>query len=215
MELYQQTFIQLALERGALRFGKFTLKSGRVSPYFFNIGEFNTGDALAKLGEFYAQSINTTPIEFDMVFGPAYKGILLGCSVAIALSNLYNKNVPFCFNRKEAKLYGEKGDLIGAPLQGKILIIDDVITAGTASTQAAEIISQAGATIAGCIIAVDRQERGVKNESAVREFEKKYHAPIISIVTLDDIITYLKSQKDMHNHITNIKEYLTHYGINH
>lgn len=192
MQPHQQAFIDFIIRENILRFGQFTLKSGRQSPYFFNSGLFNTGNALAKLGHFYAQTIQTAQIPFDMLFGPAYKGIPLVTATAIALANDYQRNVPYCFNRKETKDHGEGGNLVGAPLNGRVLLIDDVITAGTAIREVMPIIQTAGAKLVGIIIALDRQERGQTERSAIAEIEQIYGIPVKSIINLTTLINYLK-----------------------
>jgi len=195
METYQKEFIELALEYQALRFGEFTLKSGRVSPYFFNAGVFNTGEALQTLGECYARAILNTDVSFDVLFGPAYKGIPLACATAIALATLTKTPTPFAFNRKEAKDHGEGGTLIGAPLNQRVLVVDDVITAGTAIRESIDIIKQAKGSLAGIIVALDRQEKGTGNTSAIQDIQTTHHIPVITIIRFQDIIEYV-SQTD-------------------
>lgn len=217
MEKYQHDFIQLAIKHQALCFGEFTLKSGRTSPYFFNAGKFQTGAALAELGRHYAAAITATNIAFDIVFGPAYKGIPLAAATAIALADEHRRNLPYCYNRKEAKDHGEGGSLVGAPLQGKVLIVDDVITAGTAVREVMQMISAAGAEPAAVLIGLNRQERGKGKISAIQEVEQSYGIPVVSIINLNDIITYLEGtdseslngQQDMVEHI---KNYRATYG---
>lgn len=211
MQPYQQEFLEFAIGQNVLRFGQFTLKSGRQSPYFFNAGLFNTGNALAKLGRFYATAIQAAGIEFDLLFGPAYKGIPLVATTAIALSDQHQRNLPYAFNRKEIKDHGEGGNIVGAALAGRILLIDDVISAGTAIREAVQIIEAAGATLAGVVIALNRQERGQTALSAVQEIEQHYAIPIISIVNLEDLITYLKLKSD--KHLSAIQAYRDKYGI--
>jgi orotate phosphoribosyltransferase len=213
MQTYQQEFIELALDADVLRFGEFTLKSGRTSPYFFNAGLFNTGRALAKLGQYYADTIVESGIKFDTLFGPAYKGIPLAASCSIALSEKHNRNVPYCFNRKEAKAHGEGGDLVGAPLQGKILIIDDVITAGTAITESMDIIKAHGAEAAGVVIALNRQERGKGELSAIQEVEQNYGIPVVSIVSLEHLIDYISHQEKYSAYLDPIQHYRQQYGV--
>jgi len=191
MQQYQLTFIDLALSRDALRFGHFALKSGRESPYFFNAGLFSDGEALATLGKCYAAAIVHSGIRFDMVFGPAYKGIALAVATVVALSAEHGRSVPYAFNRKEAKDHGEGGRIVGAPLQGRVLIVDDVITAGTAVRESLEIIRAAGAQPAGVVLALDRQERGQGDASAVQELEQQQGLQCVSIVTLADLIEVL------------------------
>jgi len=191
MQQYQLTFIDLALRRDALRFGHFALKSGRESPYFFNAGLFSDGEALATLGKCYAAAIVRSGIRFDMVFGPAYKGIALAVATVVALSAEHGRSLPYAFNRKEAKDHGEGGRIVGAPLQGRVLIVDDVITAGTAVRESLEIIRAAGAQPAGVVLALDRQERGQGAASAVQELEQQQGLQCVSIVTLSDLIEAL------------------------
>lgn len=193
MRPHQKAFIELVLSRRVLRFGDFTLKSGRKSPYFFNAGLINDGDALARLGACYADAIVESGVAFDMLFGPAYKGIPLASAAAMALATRHGRNVPFAFNRKEAKGHGEGGMLIGAPLAGGVLIVDDVITAGTAVRESIGIIRTAGATPAGVVLALDRQERGEGSRSAVQEVQARFSIPVIRIITLDDLIEHLAS----------------------
>ena len=193
MHPHQKAFIELILSRRVLRFGDFTLKSGRKSPYFFNAGLISDGDALARLGACYAEAIARSGVAFDMLFGPAYKGIPLASAAAIALATHHGRNVPFAFNRKEAKDHGEGGSLIGAQLAGGVLIVDDVITAGTAVRESIGIIRGAGAAPAGVVLALDRQERGEGSRSAVQEVQATFSIPVIRIITLDDLIEYLAS----------------------
>jgi len=213
MQDYQRAFIELALQADVLRFGEFTLKSGRVSPYFFNAGLFNTGRALAKLGQYYANTIVDSGIEFDTLFGPAYKGIPLASTCAIALSEQHDRNVPYCFNRKEAKTHGEGGNLIGASLQGRVLIIDDVITAGTAIRESMDIIEQAGANAAGVVIALNRMERGQGELSAIQEIEANYGIPVISIVSLTDLIEFISQSDQYQAYLSAIQAYRKQYGV--
>lgn len=213
MRDYQEEFIDLALELGVLRFGEFTLKSGRVSPYFFNAGLFNTGLAAAKLGRFYAAAVAESGVEFDMIFGPAYKGIPLATLTAAALAEQHGINVPFAYNRKEAKNHGEGGQVVGAPLAGKVLIIDDVITAGTAVREAVGIISAAGAELAGLVISLDREERGSGSLSAVQELQQSLDMPVISIVRLDELIETLKSSPAFGDHLASVLAYRQEYGV--
>ncbi len=190
MHAFQREFIELALSRQVLRFGEFTLKSGRVSPYFFNLGAIDSGAALSRLGDAYAQSAVQSTLHFDMLFGPAYKGIPLAAATAIALSNTHHRDVPFAYNRKEAKAHGEGGTLVGAPLQGKVLVIDDVMTAGTAVRESLALIRAHGAQPAGVLIALDRQERGQGMHSATRELAEAENIPVLSITTLDGLLDY-------------------------
>ena len=188
MQDYQREFIKFAIDQGVLRFGSFTLKSGRTSPYFFNAGLFNDGLALAKLGQFYAQALLDSKINCDVLFGPAYKGIPLASSTAVALADHHQINMPWCFNRKEAKTHGEGGTLVGSALQGNVVIVDDVITAGTAIREVMEIIQQQGASAAGVLIALNRQERGKGELSAIQEVERDFKMPVVSIVSLDQVL---------------------------
>jgi orotate phosphoribosyltransferase len=212
MQDYQRGFLDFAINIDVLRFGEFTLKSGRNSPYFFNSGLFNSGAALAKLGQYYAHAIENSGIDYDMLFGPAYKGIPLVSAATIALSEQHNRDVPYAFNRKEAKDHGEGGITVGAPLKGKVLIIDDVISAGTSVRESIEIITAAGATPVGVVIALDRQERGKGETSAIQEVEKSYGLKVASIVTLTDLITYLNEKPAMEQSLASIKSYQADYG---
>ena len=212
MEQYQNDFVDFMLEIGALKFGEFTLKSGRVSPYFFNVGQFNQGNHLSQLGQFYAQAIEASGIKFDVLFGPAYKGIPLAAATAIALNDSFNRSVPYSFNRKEAKDHGEGGNIVGHPLEGDILIIDDVITAGTAIREAKDIISANGAKTKGVVVALDRQERGKGELSAIQEVEQNFGIAVVSIINLSHIVDYLKANNDK-NIISRIESYLSQYGI--
>jgi len=213
METYQREFIELALQADVLRFGEFTLKSGRISPYFFNAGLFNTGRALARLGQYYADTIVDSGLQFDILFGPAYKGIPLASACAIALADGHNRNVPYCFNRKEAKSHGEGGSLIGAPLTGRVLIVDDVITAGTAIRESMDIISAQGATAAGVVIALNRQERGKADKSAIQEVEDMYQIPVLSIISLEHLIAYITHQEKYAGYLPAVKAYRELYGV--
>jgi len=213
MQNYKTNFIEFCIENEIIRFGEFTLKSGRKSPYFFNAGLFNTGEMIAKLGEFYAEAISAAKTSFDILFGPAYKGIPLVVSTAIALAKEQEINKPFCFNRKSAKQHGEGGMLIGAPLQGKVLIIDDVITAGTAIREIAPLIKQNNAEISGVCVALDRQEKGTGETSAIQEIEQEYNIPVISIITFDNIIEYLKTSSDFNQYAKQMLNYHQQYGV--
>lgn len=215
MKPYQRDFIEFAIEQNVLRFGEFTLKSGRVSPYFFNAGLFSSGEALAKLGRFYAASLMEANVPFDVLFGPAYKGIPLATTTAVALYDNHNVDTPYVFNRKEAKTHGEGGSLVGAPLAGSVMIIDDVITAGTAIREVMAIIQDADAHPAGVLIALDRQERGQGTLSAIQEVERDFGMPVISIVSLNDIMTYLAEQDspEFAKHLDAVKAYRFEYGI--
>ncbi|MEE9343450.1 MAG: orotate phosphoribosyltransferase [Gammaproteobacteria bacterium] len=213
MQAYKTDFIEFAMQTGVLRFGEFTLKSGRVSPYFFNAGLFNTGQHLAKLGRFYAQAIVNADMAFDTLFGPAYKGIPLAAVTAVALYDHHQKDTPYCFNRKEAKDHGEGGNLVGAPLSGRTLIIDDVITAGTAIREALDIIRAAGAQANGVIIALDRQERGQGELSAIQEVEQNEGLKVTSIVTLEEMQTWLTGKGKYQSALDAINAYRDQYGI--
>lgn len=212
MRAHQKQFIELVLARQVLRFGQFTLKSGRVSPYFFNAGLINDGGALGTIGACYAQSIVESGLPFDMLFGPAYKGIPLATAAAIALAADHGRNVPVAFNRKEAKLHGEGGSLIGAPLTGRVLIVDDVITAGTAIRESIEIIRAAGATPAGVVLALDREERGQGALSAVQEIQTAFSMPVVRIITLGDIIKHLETA-GRPDDLAGLRSYRSRYGV--
>ncbi|MEH8033335.1 orotate phosphoribosyltransferase [Gallibacterium anatis] len=214
MQQYQQQFIEFALSRNVLKFGEFTLKSGRVSPYFFNAGLFNSGEDLAKLGEFYAQAIQAQQLEYDLIFGPAYKGIPIATAAATALYHQFAINKPVCFNRKEAKDHGEGGNLIGSPLRGKVLLIDDVITAGTAIRESMQLIEANHATLAGVMIALDRQEKGKSDLSAIQEVERDYHCRVSSIITLEHLLTYLQQSEQYSEFLPKMLAYRQQYGIN-
>ena len=213
MNSYKTQFIDNAIASGALKFGQFRLKSGRISPHFFNAGEFYQGKALATLGQCYAAAIVDSGIEFDVLFGPAYKGITLAAATAVSLAEHHNLDVPYCFNRKEAKSHGEGGTIVGAPLEGKVLIIDDVITAGTAIREVMAMVDQAEAQAAGVVIGVDRKERGNSDQSAIQEVESEYSIPVASIIDIDDILTYLDSKADMQPLVKQIKQYRQEYGV--
>jgi len=213
MKPYQQQFIEFALETGVLRFGSFTLKSGRISPYFFNSGLFNTGAKLAALGRFYAQAINESSLDYDVLFGPAYKGIPLASTTVIALSDHFSKDVPYVFNRKEKKDHGEGGQLVGAELSGKVLIIDDVISAGTSVRESVAIITAEQASPAGVIIALDRQEKGQGDRSAIQEVEAEHGIPVVSIICLDDLLTFLQNNADFAEHLPAVEAYRQQYGV--
>lgn len=210
MFAYQQEFISFALECGVLKFGEFQLKSGRISPYFFNTGLFNTGNKLGKLGEFYAKALAQSELKPDILYGPAYKGIPLVSATAIAYASLTGGDIPFAFNRKEAKDHGEGGEIVGAKLEGRILIVDDVITAGTSVRESVEIILRSGAVPAGVLIALDRQEKALGEISAVQETMEKYKVPVISIINLGNIIDYIKSNAA--DQLEAITSYRLRYG---
>ncbi|MCD9570996.1 orotate phosphoribosyltransferase [Pseudomonas protegens] len=214
MQAYQRDFIRFAIDRGVLRFGEFTLKSGRTSPYFFNAGLFNSGSALAQLGRFYAAAIVESGIPFDVLFGPAYKGIPLAAATAVALAEHHQRDLPWCFNRKEAKAHGEGGSLVGASLTGDVLIIDDVITAGTAIREVMQIIeSQDGAKAAGVLIALNRQERGNGELSAIQEVERDFGIPVVSIVSLTQVLQFLADDPALKQHLPAVEAYRAQYGI--
>ena len=213
MKDYQHEFLDFAIETGVLCFGEFTLKSGRVSPYFFNSGLFNTGESLAKLGRYYAQSINDSGIEYDCIFGPAYKGIPLVATASVALYEHHGQNVPYVFNRKEAKDHAEGGITVGAKLEGRVLVIDDVISSGMSIDESVDIIKAAGATTAGVSISLDRMERGKdSDESAVQSVEGRHGIKVASIVNLDNLATYLEDKPDQAEHLERIKAYRAEYG---
>ncbi|KPW54137.1 Orotate phosphoribosyltransferase [Pseudomonas syringae pv. tomato] len=213
MQAYQRDFIRFAIDRGVLRFGEFTLKSGRTSPYFFNAGLFNTGSALAQLGRFYAAAVVESGIRFDVLFGPAYKGIPLASATAVALAEHHDRDLPWCFNRKEAKAHGEGGSLVGSPLAGNVLIIDDVITAGTAIREVMQIIKDQDATAAGVLIALNRQERGNGELSAIQEVERDFGIPVVSIVSLNQVLEFLADDEQLKQHLPAVEAYRAQYGI--
>jgi orotate phosphoribosyltransferase len=212
MRDYQREFLDFALQRGVLRFGEFTLKSGRQSPYFFNAGLFNSGAALAALGRFYARAIAESGIQFDMLFGPAYKGIPLVAAAAAALAEHHGRDLPWCFNRKEVKDHGEGGNLVGAPLTGRVLIVDDVITAGTAVRESLNLIRTAGAMPAGLVIALDRQERGQGEQSAIAELRATEHIEVAAIVQLADLIAWLSARPELAGALAALRAYRQRYG---
>ncbi|MBK8161928.1 MAG: orotate phosphoribosyltransferase [Gammaproteobacteria bacterium] len=212
MQDYQQAFLDFAIARGVLRFGEFTLKSGRLSPYFFNSGLFDDGDAIAELGRYYAAAIRGSGLAFDMLYGPAYKGIPLVVATAIALSDRHGVNVPYAFNRKEAKDHGEGGIIVGRALAGRVLIIDDVISAGTSVRESVDIIRHAGATVAGVAISLDRQERGKHAQSAIQEVETQFGIKVVSIANLDTLIRYLSKRADLGPVLERIEDYRKQYG---
>lgn len=213
MQNYKREFIQFALSRNVLRFGEFKLKSGRVSPYFFNAGLFNTGADLARLGEFYAAAIQASGLEYDVIFGPAYKGIPIGTTVSVALFNQFGLDKPVCFNRKEAKDHGEGGNLIGSPLQGNVLLVDDVITAGTAIREAMDIIAANGATLSAVVIALNRKERGKGDLSAIQEVERDYQCNVLSIVDLDDLMQFIENDSQYSQYLPTMKAYRDEFGV--
>ena len=212
MKNFRQEFIEFALARGVLCFGEFKTKAGRLSPYFFNAGLFNDGEALRKLGQFYAKAIAAADTAFDMLFGPAYKGIPLVSATAVALAEI-GRNVPFCFNRKETKDHGERGITVGAPLSGRILIVDDVISAGTSVRESVQIIRAAGAAPCGVVIALDRMERGSGSQSAAQEVRSQFGIPVISIATLQDLTAYLGRRADMARQLQSVEQYRKQYGV--
>lgn len=213
MHDYQRAFIEFAVTHRALRFGEFTLKSGRRSPYFFNIGLFNSGHAIARLGQYYAAAITSAGVEFDMLFGPAYKGIPLAVTTAIALSEHHGRDVPFAFNRKEEKDHGEGGTIVGAMLQGRVLVIDDVISSGLSINESHAIIGKQGAATAAIAIALDRQERGSNDTSAIDDIRRNHGVEVYSIVTLDHLIAYLGEQPDMAQDLARVNDYRDRYGV--
>ncbi|TLX58872.1 orotate phosphoribosyltransferase [Stutzerimonas nosocomialis] len=213
MQAYQREFIRFAIERGVLRFGEFTLKSGRTSPYFFNAGLFNSGSALAQLGRFYAEALVASGLEIDVLFGPAYKGIPLAASTAVALAEHHGRDLPWCFNRKEAKDHGEGGTLVGAPLAGRVMIVDDVITAGTAIREVMQIIQANQAQPAGVLIALNREERGQGALSAIQEVERDFNMPVVSIVSLSQVLEYLACDNQLKQHLPAVEAYRAQYGI--
>ena len=214
MQAYQTEFIELARQCNVLKFGEFTLKSGRISPYFFNAGSFSSGRALATLGRCYARAIVASGVQFDVLLGPAYKGIPLAAATAVALADHHGLDVPFAYNRKEAKAHGEGGMLVGAPLEGRVLVIDDVITAGTAVREVIAMIAEAGAELAGVAIGLDRQERGTGELSAIQEVERAYHVPVLSIINMSHLIDYLEnSDSNFVQVLSDMKEYRECYGV--
>jgi orotate phosphoribosyltransferase len=212
MQDYQRQFIQFAIQQNVLKFGEFKLKSGRTSPYFFNAGLFNDGAALHQLGLYYAAALENSLVDYDILFGPAYKGIPLVSATAVALASTFHKNKPYAFNRKEAKDHGEGGSLVGAPLKGKVLIIDDVITAGTAIREVISIIQEAGAEPAGVLLALDRQERGQQTLSAIQEVERDFNIPVFSIVKLNQVLDFLKSDPLLARYAESVEAYRKTYG---
>jgi orotate phosphoribosyltransferase len=213
MQNYKQEFIEFAMNKQVLRFGEFKLKSGRISPYFFNSGYFNDGESLRRLGEYYAKAVLDAGVKFDMLYGPAYKGIPLAASLAIALSQNHDLSVPYCFNRKEVKNHGEGGGLLGASLSSDVLIVDDVITAGTSIKESVAIIKHAHARPAGVVIALDRQEKAGGELSAIAEIQNLCKIPVISIISLEYLIEYLGNSTDLSQHLEKIRLYQKKYGI--
>lgn len=213
MEAYQREFIDFALERDVLRFGEFTLKSGRISPYFFNTGRFDSGECLARLGRFYAQAIAASGVEYDMLFGPAYKGIPLVSAIAIGICEVSGRDVPYCFNRKEAKDHGEGGRTVGAELKGRVLIVDDVVSAGTSARESVEIIQAAGATPVGIAISLDREERGTGATSATQEINASMGLSVVRIVGLAELVSFLETDTARASSLEAIREYRKQYGV--
>ena len=213
MENYKQQFIEFALARQVLKFGEFTLKSGRVSPYFFNAGLFNQGADLARLGEFYAAALQDAGLQYAMIFGPAYKGIPIATAVSIALFNRFDINKPVCFNRKETKDHGEGGNLIGSPLRGKVLLVDDVITAGTAIRESMQIIQANEAQLSAVLIALNRQERGNGELSAIQEVERDYQCDVLSIIDFADLMAFIETQPEYQQYLPAMRAYREQYGI--
>ena len=213
MENYKQQFIEFALARQVLKFGEFTLKSGRVSPYFFNAGLFNQGADLTRLGEFYAAALQDAGLQYDIIFGPAYKGIPIATAVSIALFNRFDINKPVCFNRKETKDHGEGGNLIGSPLRGKVLLVDDVITAGTAIRESMQIIQANEAQLSAVLIALNRQERGNSELSAIQEVERDYQCDVLSIIDFADLMAFIETQPEYQQYLPAMRAYREQYGI--
>lgn len=213
MKTYQRQFIEFALEKQVLKFGEFTLKSGRKSPYFFNAGLFNTGRDLARLGRFYAAALVDANIEFDVLFGPAYKGIPIATTTAVALAEHHDRDTPYCFNRKEAKAHGEGGTIVGSALADRVMLVDDVITAGTAIRESMDLIQTQGASLAGVLVAIDRQERGQGQLSAIQEVERDFNCRVFSIIGLNDLITYLEQEPNMTEHLAAVCQYRAEFGI--
>lgn len=218
MKQYQKDFIEFTINTGVLRFGEFTLKSGRISPYFFNAGLFNTGASMLQLSRFFAQSIKASKLQFDILFGPAYKGITLSCGTAMALSELTGKDIPYAYNRKEKKDHGEGGITVGAKIKGDIAIIDDVITAGTAIRESLNLINTANANVSAIFLALDRQECGQQGNalldySAIQQVEKDYDIPVVAIATMNHLISFVKDSPQYKEHLSNMLEYREQYGI--
>lgn len=211
---FRKDFIAFCIEQGVLKFGRFVTKSGRTTPYFFNAGLFNTGAALDRLAQFYAKAILASGVRFDMLFGPAYKGIVLAAGVAIVLAR-EGRDVPFAFNRKEVKDHGEGGDIIGAPLAGRVLIVDDVMTAGTAARESLDTIRRHGATPAGMALSLDRMERGQGELSAIEEIRQRHGIPVIAVASLDDLMSWLGDSAEFRNNLNAIREYRQRYGVVH
>lgn len=213
MTKYQQDFLNFAIKNEVLKFGEFTLKSGRISPYFFNFGLFQTGSSLAKLGDYYAQTIVDSKLEFDMIFGPAYKGIPLVSVIAANLYEKHGRDYPYAYNRKEVKDHGEGGNIVGAPLKGKVLIVDDLISAGTAIREAASIVEDNGATLAGIALSIDRQEKGLGDKSASQEVEKTYGIPVLHVIGLDNVIQHIETTVKDDDLVQRVYAYREKYGV--
>lgn len=213
MQDFQREFIEFSLEHEVLRFGSFTLKSGRQSPYFFNAGLFNTGSRLAALGRFYAAAIEASGVGFDVMLGPSYKGIPIASATAVQLAEQYDRDVPWCFNRKVAKDHGEGGLIVGSPLTGRVLIVDDVITAGTAIREVMEIVTAEGAQAVGVVVAVDRQERGTGDLSAIQQVEQDFGVEVVSIISFDQIIEYLETSGRHAEHLGSVRAYRDEFGV--
>jgi orotate phosphoribosyltransferase len=213
MTKYQQEFLNFAIKNEVLKFGEFTLKSGRISPYFFNFGLFQTGSSLAKLGDYYAQTIVDSKLEFDMIFGPAYKGIPLVSVIAANLYEKHGRDYPYAYNRKEVKDHGEGGNIVGAPLKGKVLIVDDLISAGTAIREAASIVEDNGAALAGIALSIDRQEKGLGDKSASQEVEETYGIPVLHVIGLDNVIQHIETTVKDDDLIQRVYAYRENYGV--
>ena len=213
MEKYKQEFIEFMVDSGVLKFGEFTLKSGRKSPFFMNAGAYVTGAQLRRLGEYYAKAIQSSAVDFDVIFGPAYKGIPIATSVSIALFNQFNRDTPVCFNRKEAKDHGEGGNLIGSPLTGNVLLVDDVITAGTAIRESMALLEVNNARLAAVFIALNRQEKGKGELSAIQEVERDYQCQVLSIIDLDDLMQFIEKEPDYQQYLPVMRAYRESYGV--
>mgnify|MGYP001377298347 CR=1 FL=1 len=214
MELYQREFFRFAIDCGVLKFGQFTLKSGRISPYFFNAGLFNTGERLRRLGSYYAAALVRSGVEFDLLFGPAYKGIPLAAATAIALAAEHGRDVPYAFDRKEAKDHGEGGVIVGAPLAGRVVVVDDVISSGLSVQHSAGLIEAAGARLAGVLVALDRQERGQGERSAVAEVQARHGVPVVAVAGLDELVQYIEVDEKNAGRAESIRAYRAQYGAN-
>ncbi len=212
MEVYQREFFEFAIDSGVLKFGQFTLKSGRISPYFFNAGLFNTGERLRRLGSYYAAALARSGVEFDLLFGPAYKGIPLVAATAIALAAEHGRDVPYAFDRKEAKDHGEGGVIVGAPLAGRVVVVDDVISSGLSVQHSAGLIEAAGARLAAVLVALDRQERGQGERSAVAEVQARHSVPVVAVAGLDELVQYIEVQEEHAGQAESIRAYRARYG---